>query len=143
MKRSRDSLVLMEQLAMLLVFALAAAVCLRLFVGADRMARQLEDTDRAYALAQNAAETLRHTGGDFIRAGELLNAAADADSFMLDLAEDWTEARDTMRYTLGAARLDSTVPGLGRARVWVRDETDDTELARLDIAWQEVMGDGA
>lgn len=37
--RSKAPLVLMEQLVMVLVFALAAAVCLRLFVGAENIAR--------------------------------------------------------------------------------------------------------
>lgn len=144
MRRGKTSLLLMEQLVMLLVFALAAALCLRAFVYSDRLSRQMEARDRAADLAQNAAETLRHTAGDFPRAAGLLGAERfDETSFQLDYDGDWNLADDTMRYTLGAARADSDIPGLGRAQVWVRDEQTDQELLRLDLAWQEVSGHGA
>ena len=59
---------------------------------------------------------------------------------MLDFAPDWTPAGETMRYTLGAVRQESDVEGLGRAQVWVRDESGDgAELFRLDVARQEVL----
>ena len=38
--KNRTSLVLMEQLVMVLVFALAAAVCLTVFAEADRISRE-------------------------------------------------------------------------------------------------------
>ncbi len=118
--RSKAPLVMMEQMVMLLVFALAAALCLQ---------------------AQTVAETLRSCGGDFAQAAELLGAEQyDEDSLMLDFAPDWTPAGETMRYTLGATRQESDVDGLGRAQVWVRDESGDgAELFRLDVAWQEVL----
>ncbi len=141
MRRGKTPLLLMEQLVMLLVFALAAALCLRAFVFSDRLSRQLEARDRAAELIQSVAETLRHTDGDFPRAAELLGAQhGDENSLMIDFGSDWAPAGETMRYTLGASRQDSGVPGLGRAQVWARDEETGQELLRLDIAWQEVSG---
>lgn len=138
MNRSKVSLVLMEQLMMLLVFALAAAVCLRIFVFADRASRQVQDRDRAAELVQNTAQVLRHTGGDFSRSAELLDAQhRDQNSLMIDYDGDWALATDTMRYTLGASRV-SDIPYLGTAEVWCRDEVEDRELFRLKVAWQEV-----
>ena len=42
-----------------------------------------------------------------------------------------------MRYTLGVSRIESDLPGLGKATVWLRDEQGEAELFRLEIAWQE------
>lgn len=143
MNRSKVPLVLMEQLVMLLVFALAAAVCLRIFVFADHASGQVQDRDRAAELVQNAAQVLRHTGGDFSRAAELLDAQhRDQNSLMIDYDGEWALATDTMRYTLGASRV-SDIPYLGMAEVWCRDEVEDLELFRLKVAWQEVAEHGA
>ena len=60
--RSRAPLALMEQLVMILVFALAAALCLQVFVFADRISARNEETDRAVLVCQNAAETLKAGG---------------------------------------------------------------------------------
>jgi len=57
--KSRASLTLMELLIMVLVFALAAAVCLRLFVAAGEISNTVSRQDRAVILAQNAAEALK------------------------------------------------------------------------------------
>ena len=56
--RSKATLTLMEQTVMLLVFALAAALCVRIFVYADQTSRRYEARDRAVLEAQNLAERL-------------------------------------------------------------------------------------
>ena len=58
--RSKAPLVLMEQLIMVLVFAVAAALCLRMFVGSDNLSRRYAATDRTVLEAQAAAEQLKH-----------------------------------------------------------------------------------
>lgn len=139
--KSKAPLVMMEQMVMLLVFALAAALCLQAFVQSDAQSKRSEARDQAVIQAQTAAETLRSCGGDFARAAKLLGAEHyDEDSLMIDYASDWTPAQGTMRYTLGAARQENDQDGLGRAQVWVRDESGGgEELFRLDVAWQEVL----
>ena len=57
--KSKATLFLMEQLVMILVFALAAALCLGVFARADAMSRQLARRDEAVILARNAAELLK------------------------------------------------------------------------------------
>ena len=57
--KNKASLALMEQLMILLVFALCAALCLQAFVGADRIARENQARDEAIILAQNTAESLK------------------------------------------------------------------------------------
>ena len=54
--KSKAPLSLMEQLIMLLVFALAAALCLQVFVLSAQISRRCKATDHAVTAAQNAAE---------------------------------------------------------------------------------------
>ena len=60
--RNRAFLPLMEQAIMILVFALAAALCLRTFVWADGYSARQQARDQAVTVAQNAAETLQAKG---------------------------------------------------------------------------------
>ena len=94
--RSKAPLILMEQMVMLLVFALAAALCLQAFVKSDEHSARGEARDRAAVLCQTAAETVRHYGGDaknaLSRAAEDLGAAYSEEfvTFSLDYDENWT-----------------------------------------------------
>ena len=56
--KSKIPLILMEQMVMLLVFALAAALCLQAFVKSDQMSGRSHDRDRAVTLVQEMAETV-------------------------------------------------------------------------------------
>lgn len=145
MRRSKAPLVLMEQLVMLAVFALTAALCLQAFVKADTLSRRHAAQDRAAVKAQSAAEVVQACGGDMERAAKRLGAIQfDVDFLMIDYDADWALAQDHMRYTLGVNRQESGLPGLGRGRVWIRDEVTGDTVAALDFSWQEeVDGDGA
>ena len=57
--RSKASLFLMEQLVMVLVFALAAALCLNVIVQAQQISDEAALQDKAALTAQNAAELLK------------------------------------------------------------------------------------
>ena len=136
--RSKTPLVLMEQMIMLLIFALAAALCLQAFVKSDQLSQASEAKDRALQAAQNAAEVVRACGGDMERAASLLEAQHhDGASLQIDYDASWRLAEDTMRYTLGVALQTGSVPGLGQAQIWVRDESGEEELLRFDVAWQK------
>ena len=146
--KGKGSLALMEQIVMLLVFALAAAICLQAFVTADRRSRAMEDREKAAVLCQNAAETLRSSGGDFFAAAGTLNTTNwDEDSFMTFYDEDWQPIDSSSPnaypwdYILRADRAETDVPGLGKAEVWAGDAKSGDELFRLEVAWQEVTAD--
>lgn len=142
--RSKAPLALMEQMVMLAVFALAAALCLQAFVKSDALSKEAQARDHAVVLCQSAAEVIRSTGGDFPAAAALLGASGEGDSLLLFYGEDWTPAAPVAQdvyplgYTLGACRGDSGVPGLGTAEVWVQDDASGEELFRMEVAWQEV-----
>ena len=60
--KSKAPLVMMEQIIMVLVFALAAALCLQTFVLSGNLSKRIEAEGRAVIEAQNAAETMKSQG---------------------------------------------------------------------------------
>ena len=108
----RESLVLMEQLIMILIFALATALCLRLFVRADAISTENARQDHAVLVAQNAAE--------------LLKSGADAD----DIPED--EA-----YPVEIRMEESGIAGLAQAEIIVYYEDETDPVYTLSVGWQE------
>lgn len=130
--RSKTPLVLMEQLVMVLIFALAAALCLRCFVGADRLSARNALRDDGVLAAQTAAETIKGCGGDYEKAAELLGG-------------QWSDGRITVDrdgLTLFVAPADSGNALLGSASIEVYAGDDDRLLFDLTVLWQEVGGGG-
>ena len=137
--KSKPPLILMEQMVMVLVFALAAALCLQAFVRSDNMSLRSEQRDRALVQVQSAAETVRSCRGDMAEAARVLGATEyGVGSLTLSMDENWEPVDDNGCWTLRVLEEDSGLHGLGKAHVWVVDETRGTELVSLDIAWQEV-----
>ena len=56
--------VILEQVCMVLVFAVAAAICLRVFAAADRISQENECMSKAVLFVQNTAEQLKGCNGD-------------------------------------------------------------------------------
>lgn len=113
--RGKGALSLIEQSVMLLVFAAAAALCLKGFLAAELTARESARLDEAVLQARNVAEQLKYTGGEW------------------DGQQQSDDCQVTVRYE------QSGVKGLGRADVIVADETGEA-LFLLPVAWQEVDG---
>ena len=113
--KSRASLQLMELLMMVLVFSLAAALCLEVFARAGEISGETERRDRAVALAADAAEILKATDGDL--------SAAEAVS------------REGYRVTVIPGR--TRQPGLSEAEIQVFFEEE--LLFSLNTGWQEVL----
>lgn len=108
--KSRASLVLMEQLVMVLVFALAAALCLGCFAKAEEISNRTVRQDEAVILAQNAAAQLK--------AGEIPGQFSE-DGFTLEIREE-----------------DPGLPGMRQAEIRVFYEEEI--LFTLTTGWQEV-----
>lgn len=138
--RSKAPLALMEQAIMLLVFALAAALCLRAFVWADTRSEDNAGRDRALLQAQSAAETLKSTRGDLNAAAGMLGGSVEGGVWTVRYDEEWNETEGEAEYVLRAAPEDSGSDLLGLAAVEVY--RDEVCLARLDAAWQEVSAHG-
>ena len=113
--KNKTSLVLMEQLVLILVFSLAAALCLQTFSQARNISLETIRLDRAVILAQNGAQLLKATDGDAEKA----------------------ESLSTDDYRVIVRDLPETTPGLGRAEIQVFFE--ETLLFSLETGWQEEL----
>ena len=132
--RNKSILVLIEHTVMLLVFALAAAVCLRMFALSDKLSRTYEATDRAVLAAQNAAELIKQNGfGGF---AEQTGAKADSGNvWTVFYDEDWEIAsEESGRFVLKVTETERS-EYLFRAEVVVLTDTGE-ELFRLPVAAQ-------
>lgn len=146
--KSKAPLSLMEQMVMILVFALAAALCLQAFVKSDSISSRSDARDRAVVLCQSTAEAIRQTGGDpetaLKGAAQLLGASYGAYSqegapLEIHYNQDWSlcQNRD-YTYALKAQPLETDQPGLAKALVQVTQNGQGQPLFRLEVAWQEV-----
>lgn len=123
--RNKAPLALLEQILMLLIFALAAVICLRVFLWSDDTSRHGARRDEALIHAQTVAETVKAHGGDFAAAAAALHGTV----------EDGALVIDGETYTLRAEKQ-APAPYLGRAEIAV--EAGGEVLFTLPIAWQEV-----
>lgn len=136
--KSKAPLVLMEQIIMLLVFALAAAICLQAFIKADALSSASADRDKAVVLAQSTAELIRSNEGDLAKSAEQMAASYEQDLLQQTYNSDWQpSAAANPAFTLQAQITPNNEPGLGTARVVILDEQQQT-VFELQIAWQEV-----
>ena len=114
---SKTTLSLIEQIIMILVFALAAAICLNIFVYSNSLSKDSEIRDTAVLEARNAAEILKQTHGDRDKAVALSGAGESG----LELSISPVET--------GSAYI-------GKAVISVTDGAK--EIYSLEVCWQEV-----
>lgn len=148
MNRSRVTLVLMEQVLMLLAFALAAALCVQTFVYASRQSIYHEERDRAVQMAQTAVEIMKSTGGNVkeaqLAAADRMGGQVLQERWQVFYDQDWQEVPgDTpFRYCLRVVAEPTGLTGFCKANVQVvacegENSTQDV-LFQLAAAWQEV-----
>lgn len=125
-ERSKAPLALMEQVIMILVFALASAVCLQAFVYSDRLSRTDEQRQNAMAKAQQVTEYCKANHGDLEKAGEILGA---------DVTEEGLEIRYPEEEMILSLQLTEQTDYLQKAVVTVTD-MEDAEIYNMDIAYQ-------
>ena len=123
--RNKAPLALLEQILMLLIFALAAVICLRVFLWSDDTSRHSARRDEALIHVQTVAETVKAHGGDFAAAAAALHGTVENGALVVT-QED---------YTLRAEK-EAPAPYLGRAEIAV--EAAGEVLFTIPIAWQEV-----
>ncbi len=140
--KSKAPLALMEQIVMVLVFALAAALCIQTFALSDKISRASAEQDQALVLAQSAAEICKNSRFDPEELVSRLGGQVSQGLFYVDYGADWTKlmASSAYSYRLCVQGVASDTPGLKQAEVWVeaKNGMPDQPLARLTVAWQEV-----
>lgn len=120
--KSRTPLVLIELTVMLLVFSLAAVLCLQGFSWADAKSLEESQKDQAFLQLQNAAEQLK--------AGKELPET-------VYYGDNWQEVQEDPAYILRLTPEERDVPYLSTARLEMT-KADGTLLGELTVSWQEV-----
>lgn len=153
--KSKAPLVMMEQMVMILVFALAAALCLQAFVLSDSISRENQRRDQAVLLCQNLAEECKALGYGQTDGHPLLTAGGSAAGgeqgpyveeilpgpasvFYYD--ENGQETQEPGLYRLEAVWLPSEYAALNRGQVTAYDQESGRELFSLEFAWQNGGG---
>lgn len=123
--RSKAPLAMMEQMIMLLVFALAAALCLQAFVLADQSSQSNTRRDEALTQVQQVAEVVKYCGGDLEQAAAQLGGSLQEDRLTL--------ACENGEITVTPEQSEHAL--LGTARVEMTDEAGRS-LFSLRVTWQ-------
>lgn len=135
--KNKSVLVMIEHMVMLLVFALAAAVCLRMFALSEKLSRTCEAADRAVLVAQNAAESLKKNGLVWLteQSGAL---HTKENTWVIFYDENWElSEEESMVYALVAEVSGDTDAFLWQAELAVITDAGE-ELFYLPVAGQRV-----
>ena len=134
--KNRAFLSILEQLCMILIFAVAAAICLRAFSLANSISRDREVLDQAVIAAQNTAEVLKSNKGDFVASAAKLSGSNENASLVIRYGEDGLPTSDeaNVHFKLIADMHTSPHPLTECARIQVIQ--NDSVIYELTVAWQ-------
>lgn len=124
--KNRTPLVLMEQMIMVLVFALAAALCIGIFVQSGNTAKETKFRDDAVVLAQNGTEVIKACGGDLEDTARVLKGTCTEKEVVVQ----------SEGYTMVITPVESDTPGLAQAEICV--SMDGILIFTLRTGWQEM-----
>lgn len=142
---NKAPLALMEQMVMLLVFALAAALCLQAFIKSDEISLRSQSKSDAALAAQNVAEIARHSGGSIEHA--LMETAKELGVSYQKIAgniganlvifydKEWKTVMEEGDYILTVQEIPAAEAGLQKISVQVMEQTE--LLFELETAWLE------
>lgn len=156
--KSKAPLALMEQMVMLLVFALAAALCLQAFVKSDQISLRSQNRSNAALAAQNVAEVIRYNGGSLEYAlTETANRQGGSylenEGLVIAYDEEWKVAAENQAYLLTVQEIPTAEEGLHKVLIKVvsgqnqegtAEQTTFGDLAEsellfeMETAWLEV-----
>ena len=133
--KNKAPLTIIELSLMLLVFALAAAFCLRAFLWADRESKNIVARDHAVLQAQNAVELLKSCDGDLNLLVSTVGGTVENTSWTLCFDENWKATESDHIYALQVTLHPGSSELLGTASVEVYQ--GDLCLTSLPAAWQK------
>lgn len=134
--KNRSFLSILEQLCMILIFAIAAALCLRGFSFANDISRDRDLLDHAVVSAQNAAEVIKSTKGDLLSVSNTLCGSINEGSLTVFYDENGFPTNDgsTSAYKLTVTPINSAHPLTGSASIIITQNTD--VIFDLTVIWQ-------
>ena len=136
--RTKQTLVLMECIVMIMVFSLCAVICVKAFVWANETAQENKDLSMAMMAVQNAAEAVKGCSGDFAEAAECLgHRSCETESMTLCFNENWEAVcEEEAAFYITGQITDSGMDLLGQAEL-LATRQNGTELFSLTVCWQE------
>lgn len=137
--KDRTPLVLSEMAVMLLIFALAAALCLQCFAWADRESRRTQAESMACNEAANACEVLKACRGDYAAAAAFYGGEAVDGGWVVYYDESFhmIPSGEGCAYLMAAAEApDEALPLLGKAEVCF-NTAEGEQLFALTAGWQK------
>jgi len=136
---SSSGMFLIELLIAILVFAVASAICVNIFVTAHFIAEDSSELNRAVITAQNGAETFKAAGGNLEETAALLNTDIRNEAASVDLFynSNWeATGQNEAKYIMTIKRLSRQV-GCINGEVTIMVQNGD-ELFRLPVSVLEV-----
>ena len=133
--KNKSSLSLIEQVIMIMVFAVSAAVSLRIFTYADSLSKSNALKDRAVLYAQNAAEAVIQARGDLTAAAELAGGTYTGDGFVKNCSD--SEEGDTLKLSVERTASGNELLGKARIEVYGGEEC----VYSIEGCWQEGTDD--
>ncbi len=130
---NKTPLFLMEQLIMILVFSLTAALCLQGFALANRLSRRQEARTNGVLYTQNMAELLKSTSGNYEKAVNRFSHLTPECSVCLGEGI----ADEDFGSMLLITPLESETPFFASARIQYFFEGDS--IFEITAGWQEVF----
>ncbi|MCH5252596.1 MAG: hypothetical protein J1F22_06450 [Lachnospiraceae bacterium] len=136
-ERSKAPLALMEQIIMVLVFALTSAVCLQAFVYSNRLSEEGQLKELAATRAQTVIEYCKASQGDWEQVCAKLQAERTETGIEIDYPEDKLEVKvDITESTEWMERA--------KVEVWQTDDGSDgvwidyaVPAYTIETAWQK------
>ena len=114
--RSKSTLFLMEQLIVILIFAICAAVCVQIFVSSYLTTVESKDRSNALIAAESCAESYKATFGNLAETAELLGGelSPEADAIAVLYDKQWqvcgeADAVYILRLTAARPAADSSL----------------------------------
>lgn len=121
--KNRTTLLLMEQIIMVLIFALCAALCLKVFSYSDSVSLKTKASSEAALVLQTTAEKIKMDNG--------------TDNKIIYYDVNWNETdEDSKVYQVEIKVLESEIKYLGKANLQASDKNG--VLFELPVCWQEV-----
>ena len=124
--KSRSVLTQIEFTIMILIFAVSAAVCLKIFTYADTYSERNAEKNNAQIILQSSAELIKSESGNFALCAEISGGEADESSWVI-IYDDGSFMK--------AVRVASENPLLGKAKLQFCKNNET--ISALEIAWQE------
>lgn len=140
--KNKAPLALMEQMVMLLVFALAAALCLQAFIKSDEISLRSQARSDAALAAQNVAEIARHSGGSIEYA--LMETAKELSVSCQKIAgnigvnlvifydKEWKPVMEEGDYILTVQEVPVAEAGLQKILIQVADLSNQEDAVQME-----------